>query len=1241
MAQSRVKVGRLNAPTQSDLRPQAAPVETYVRPPEAQLQPNELSQFLTAITPAIKAEAEQRKVDRLKRERELETGQRKIHALQLDQQAKIIEAELDSHYYTYELGADGKSKQVLKPEYLEMPTADVLEERRQFVNEEIDKIRQSTDIDPLLLDAFSVEMEGLHNVWGKTTYIPAKINHNKKKTQAGLGDFIISQMNLTKTAVNNATNQSEVSAALKQGSEIIANYVNNFNSTHANLFTKQETNDYLMGLAHSKRETHAYNPLTEYLSGPLSKNQFGVSRYADQVTDIEKAQKTATSAGFTAAKDIQIGTMAFDAMNRLFEGDATAINMETDTQFVVNGKATSHKFTSTDYANQAQRVLQTKSQALTKLPRNTEEEIAIANSKEVEFERKSLEMYRAIGVLPNSMADAVRVGTQAWFSGDVDTYKTNDKGEIIYVDTNVNSETFGQEVAQGTEGAIPTNQSVANALGAYGQFSKVYAYQGESGLQAFFGKDKKAIDMFHVMRNSMRYGEDFRSALKLARNFKPTEVEAFNITVDELESQIDGGLIGIFKIESKDDAINLGSFIPDIKKRYAILRSTNPLLDEDAAKEEAVNDVMSGLKAFSNSDGSYSLVKVPPFTADADLQTNIEAAQNILKEGIKRQDFRDAINTKLGIKDRSAAILPAAAGVALTGVFGGEGVLANFTLHVQTNPNNDNMLDVRATEKGNPANSWILPMGISLQHAARVRKTNLIDKVVGDFQKNVSSGAEPTVTTEDDETPKLSVTPSIDKPFSEMNWDDFKGYLGDLLTSDEPKEPATMPNIFEEFPAEQMFKDVGQELKDVVGAVGDAIAAPANATTTIMQDEGFSYTPYDDMGKKSVGHGLQIESLEDDEKALIADINNVQPEESAAVVALKVQKTNDFFTGEVDGFENLPESTRSGVIQMGYQLGRFNVAKEWPKFMASLKEAAQYAEGSIEQGTALAKAKFNMLYNVAEDGTVTATKWATQTADRAMKVANEVAGDIADFGSSVFESVIPKANASLNVPEKEQLRVGEVPSASAVVDIALNKNPADAAYAYMGLSEKDTEGASAVKGFFENSVGDWNPQQQTVEEFATNQAWCAAFLTQVLRDSGVDTKSLLGKDKFNQIRAASYLKVGNEVQPTQAKAGDIMVKLHSAEDRKKYKLGVAHVGVVVKVEGDQVYYIGGNTGDKVRMSSYSLTEEDVKLRRIDGASDIPTESLPSMMQLKAGAYTTKLADKAKNLFTSMYDNIFG
>ena len=419
--------------------------------------------------------------------------------------------------------------------------------------------------------------------------------------------------------------------------------------------------------------------------------------------------------------------------------------------------------------------------------------------------------------------------------------------------------------------------------------------------------------------------------------------------------------------------------------------------------------------------------------------------------------------------------------------------------------------------------------------------------------------------------------------------------------------------------------------------------ATANATASIINDEGFSYTTYiDTEGHKTKGHGLKEVDIEPDEAALIADINNVQPEESAAVVALKVSKIDNYFTDVVEGFQNLPDTAKSGMIQMGYQLGRFNVTKEWPKFMESIKEAAQYAEGSVEQATALANAKFNMLYNVAEDGKVTATKWATQTKNRAMKVADELASSAGDAATAVFNGFISKAHADADtIPQNEQLNVGDVPTASAVVDIGLAMNPADAAYKYYGIDENTDEGAKAVKGFFETSVGNWNPDKETVEQFATNKAWCAAFLTQVLRDSGVDTKALFGTDKFDQIRAKAYTKVGSQVEPTQVKAGDIMIKQHTKDERKKFKLGYGHVGIVVKVEGDEVFFIGGNTGDRVTMSSYNMTEKEVNFRRVQNASDIPTESLPSMLELKAGVYARKTVKKAKNFLTSMYDNIFG
>ena len=1149
MAQTRVQVGRLNAPTQSDLRPQAAPVETYVRPPETQQQPSQLSQFLTAITPAIEADANLRKAERLKREREIETGQRRIHASQLDQQAKIIEAELDRDWTANE------------QEYLQMNTADVLQKRRDFVSDELDKLR-STDIDPMLLDEFAVNMEALTNVWGKTVYEPAKIKENKRISLQTLGTSVISQVKLSETAL--ATDPQ----AYSNGAESIKTLVDGFITAYGDNFTKAEINDELVRIAHEQRETNPNSALVQYLDSALSNNQFGIPRHLDKYTDIKKAQASAASAGFSVAKDNAITAMATDAMTRAFNGDASGINMETDVSFTVNGQSTTHKFSQTDYANVAMLITDAEFNKLSQLPQDTPEQVAVYNARLTQFKRKSYEMYRSIGAVTPQVAKATRDGVPVWFSGDIDSLEKAEDGTMF-------------------------NPALKTAEAAYNTFLDIYKYQGESGLMAFM-PEKEHRDMFNAIRSSMEIGnEDFKSALQYARRYDPALAPTFSMTDDELVDYID---TGIRDLTDADEAVNRGIMLAEVKQRYSMLRVINPKLGEDEAKQIAVDEVSASYATIENTDGSFSLVKKAQYLQSGEVDKNIAVVNTVLKEAVANPDFRAAVNLKLDIED---IVLP----------LGGDGV-PNFVLTVETNPNNENMLDVRAVQAGNPTNSWFIPMGISLQNVAQNRKLMFIEKTVKDYKDNVATGAEPTVTTEDDETP--NVTPSL-----------------------------SMPNIFEEFPAEQMFQDVGQELKDVVGSVGNAIVAPANATATIMQDEGFSYTPYDDMGKQSVGHGLQIESLEDDEKALIADINNVQPEESAAVVALKVDKTNDFFTSEVDGFENLPESTRSGVIQMGYQLGRFNVAKEWPKFMASLKEAAQYAEGSIEQGTALAKAKFNMLYNVAEDGTVTATKWATQTKDRAMKVANEVAGDIADFGSSVFESVIPKANASLVVPDEQQVKVGEVPQAAAVVDIALNKNPADAAFAYMGMSEHTKEGAAAVKGFFENSVGDWNPQQQTVEEFATNQAWCGAFLAQVLRDSGIDAKSLLGKDKFNQIRAASYLKVGNEVQTQQAKAGDIMIKMHSAADRKKHKLGVAHVGVVVKVEGDEVYFIGGNTGDKVRMSSYNMTEEDIKVRRIGGASDIPTESLPSMLQLKAGMYTNKAADKAKNLFTSMYDNIFG
>ena len=61
MAKKRTLVNRLNVDATNlsgiSTRPMSSPVETYVRPAEIQSTPSPLSQFVTALAPAVEAKA--------------------------------------------------------------------------------------------------------------------------------------------------------------------------------------------------------------------------------------------------------------------------------------------------------------------------------------------------------------------------------------------------------------------------------------------------------------------------------------------------------------------------------------------------------------------------------------------------------------------------------------------------------------------------------------------------------------------------------------------------------------------------------------------------------------------------------------------------------------------------------------------------------------------------------------------------------------------------------------------------------------------------------------------------------------------------------------------------------------------------------------------------------------------------------------------------------------------------------
>ena len=1162
MAERRVPVQRLDVPT--SVKPVASTVETYVRPAAPQTQASELAQFVSAITPAIQAEADERLKVRLKREREIENGiyknklnQARQASIELLGNAKLHYENNQEEYLTLQDTDDGTAYDQVKAR------------RNTYFNDYITQLEQK-GTDPVIIEALKSDL-----TTGDTAFMLSVFGADKEKRNR---EEINNKLTTSARTVLDSGNPREQQIATLN--DIFTKHV------AANNNDFRTANDVMMALAEDLSLTSADNALTDWLKSDLSKNQFSIGRNAKSAATIEaraKAQAGATASGMTT--QLTAESLANKATEAYASGEMSTL--ATDRQTVLsNGKVVQHDpkdyipYIESEFASEITQIMGM-------------EEVApeVRDAMLLEANRKKYKFYSSFNLMPPELSQSVNNGRTLLTMGDLTDPDNLNKAKTMY-------DALNMADGYSSGGIIST------------------ALKGDDATR------------FRHLQSMINGGYDFATALGKVQGtiFTGRKVA---ITDDDMRDAVDNNYLPWLSKEAS--ARNIGILTDDVSKLAEALMQTDVGITQEEAKKQAMIQVAKDFKGIENTDGSVTMIKVESNAINDPV--NITAIETSLIEIKEDEELANYIRQGLSIDPL---------------VIMGIETDAGFDIHV-ANTGNPNQLYVYASplgEEGQVSTQNLLLGTVNIWDFNANRLNGIKEQMKAKYAAAVEaeqvSSAAPTV-----ETSTNIVEDTVASVEQAVTTDDDtvrQQALNKILQNVE--QAIAAEGIKETDVAEAVESDKVNTLIDTVGETVSTALSTLNPVTsaaaaTIIEDEGFSATQYDDMGKNSVGHGLQVESLEADERALIADINNVQPEESEAVVALKVQKTSDYFSDVVEGFQNLPEAAQSGMIQMGYQLGRFNVTKEWPKFMESIKEAAQYAEGSIEQGKALAKAKFNMLYNVAEDGTVKATKWATQTADRAMKVADAVGSAAGEAATSVFEAVIPKAHAETDViPEAEQLRVGEQPTASAVADIAMAKNPADAAYKYYGIDENTEEGAKAVKGFFETSVGNWNPNNQSVEEFATNQAWCAAFLTQVLRDSGIDTKSLFGKDKFDQIRAKAYSNVGTQVENTQAKAGDIMIKKHTKEERKKYKLGFGHVGIVVKVEGDEVFFIGGNTGDKVTMSSYNMNDKEVNIRRLNDASDIPTDTLPSMLQLKAGVYTNKLVEKTKNLFTSMYENIF-
>lgn len=1195
MAQ-RPQVRQFQAPTQADIRPAASAVDTFVRQAATTTQPSELSQFLTAITPAIEIQAEQRKVDRLKKEKEIADGIQANKEFQVKLQSKKFLGDLALDYTKNEQNYLGQDQDVVY--------AGIRGQKQEY----IDTLTQA-GVDNDIIQIFDQNVElGLETFMGET-FRPAKYVHTQNTLLEGFGDTV--------RDIN--TQYSAGLLTADEAKQEIKDLFTGFHQVNNDYFAVNDNkvNDFLVDMAHKLKDSNPNSALTQYLQDPTySKNQLGKSRYTQQSDDITTKQAALAVTQFNA--------------NAKASGLVSAVE-----QFRLTRKGS--VLTDAGYTK--------KDGTTVKYTAKEKEDALFALAKEQGLGLGGqLDMFRDAGITPTRFMNFVNDGATLLVSGDPSSpqgFEKVQQGLQMYL----------MMKNSGIKMDLTDDQKLRYDLLAF----KVYD-QADVGTIEIPQYEEEMMTQTGVL-TVQDFGNAAMQIQGLAKDrLVRIDAKARSEVTDKLQAGIFADVFGT----DLSETYNTVDVENAVIKAYEALSILGERGTQEELIQKAANIVKADYQIPTSSDGTPYAFK--------DLNTGMDKALDVA--GIVTE-YNQALASSPQVKRF------------MLEKFGAK----DFVLQVQPDPTNPKNAVIRAFRK---QDGQVTDIGIitgKLDKVTLLSDRQQLNNIIANLiaPDDVSTAITPDINTmstsgaaiegqlQQDLTipqyllggkgvegvPVLSdlggVLDSLGQWFVEnppiFNIDKETGDITFSTDSDEaylslPQQATNAildaaKDLFGSGTGEVARPIEGMPISDVLDTLNPISSA---AASTLIAEEGFEATPYDDMGKQSVGYGFQIESLEADEKALIKDINNVTEEEAKSVLDLKVSKLENWWDETVEGFKNLPQSSQVSAISMAYQLGKENVAREWPKFMEAIKEAGQYAEGSAEQAAALAKAKFNMLYNVAEDGAVTATKWATQTTDRAMRMAEGMAASAAETAQGMFNSIIPEAQAATLTP----MKVGDKPDAEGVVAVATSPDPVTAAMKYMGISESSKNGSQAVKGFFDNAVGGEFAPDKSAYELATTNAWCAAFLAQVLADSGIDVqKAIGGKDRFDQTRAKSYLNIGEAVDISDVKAGDIMVAVHSKEDKAKYfkqkgkKLtSFGHVGIVVEAKDGELYYIGGNTGDKVKVSSYGIGSKDLRIRRLNDVKQIPREELPSLLEMEYGKLG-KYADKLGKFFTGLYDNVLG
>ena len=1010
MAQ-RPQVRQFQAPTQADIRPAASPVETYIRPVVQAQAPSELTQFLSAISPAIEVEAEQRKVERLKKEREIANGIQRNKAAQLTAKKDELLGNLYLDYVKDKDASHAKTKE------------QIIAERSEYTDNYIGQLRES-GVDENLITAFETEIMTGHSAFINDKWMLGKLDYEQTQQINELGAPIFAM---------NALAEAEDGVTLEQGKQRIHKYITDFKDANPDI-SWDRLNEGLMGLALADSVDRPNSPLIAWLGdAKLSKNQLNNPKYAETGATLRARQEKSVTLSKAELKQKSEDSYYQTAAGLYFDKEDTgllAVDKEIELPNGVRMTPNSENQSTAIDGEYGTRMgeLQVRMQTIaTDQTLSDEQKIAklqAIESQEINpLNQQYFDYYRATGQVPPKTTKAVM------------DFGLNITGDV-------------------------TKPEVAEALQqSYTELDLYSKYGGD-----LKGKLGKEYDNFIAVQALVDNGiADISGAVAFIQQ-RPLDVEA-RVAVDgaAISDALDGSAWhqGLFTFTNKDEASNLGIMQDDVEKVMGILKQVSPNKDDDELLQEAITKVAANYASVKMPSGKHFLIKRSANSKVA--KTAIEDIEQGMAQIMSDTDVVATIHNELGIEPRyvlddgevvskSQLAQARAAGKFPVSVYTDQ---ANFELELSTVEGNENLIYVQARSK---IDGQLIPLtSINMNNYSKnkinILKDSYVTGVKGQITPELTGADEldrgkPVDTVFDIDTsqpeevfaPVISsveeatrlyganvdrrtaeagvrdfmeqqrnellgrarvamqnkgVEPKVADEASESMLDSLLDMLGfgaeaselDDITEDDVEtismsEPVQQPSET----SDRNFSDKQVDIKTVEGA-----DIQSKAANLIQVQEDFRANPYPDGKNKSVGYGFYLPSLEPDEKALIADVNNITEPEAKEVMKLKVSKITNFMTEQVDGFGNLPEKTQMAVISMGFQLGRENVRDEWPKFMTALRKAATLPIGSAQQQKALKQASTHMLYNV-EGRKKTKTNWHKQTPNRANEMALALQG---------------------------------------------------------------------------------------------------------------------------------------------------------------------------------------------------------------------------------------------------------